>query len=100
MYIYRPHRPTLAEAMEHAAIYEDYDLMVAAIVEDSAYLTGEPLFSAEDVSLGPVIGPDDRIGWQDCRHVLVSCFAEAVYTSPSASVFAPRSFPNSNKKKP
>lgn len=93
MYIYRPHRPTLAEAMEHAAIYEDYDLMVSAIVEDSAYLTGEPLFSAEDVSLGPVIGPDDRIGWQDCRHVLVSRFADAVYTTPQCIGFCATIFP-------
>ena len=93
MYIYRPHRGTLPEAMEHAAIYEDYDLMVAAIVKDSAYLTGEPLFSAADVSLSEIIGPDDRIGWQDCRRVLVSRFAEAVYSTPQCIGFCATIFP-------
>ena len=93
MYIYRPHRSTLEESMDHAAIYEDYDLMVQAVVKDSAYLTGKPLFSAEDVSLGPVIGPDDRIGWQDCRRLLVSRFAEAAYDTPQCIGFCATLFP-------
>lgn len=80
MIIFRPHRGSLDESMKEAAIYDDLDLMIESIVKDSKYLTGKPLFSAADVS----IGPDDRTGWMDCRHVLISRFAEAVYNPPQA----------------
>lgn len=93
MYVYRPHRGTLEESMDHAAIYADYDLMVQSIVKDSTYLTGKPLFAAGDVSLSPVIGPDDRIGWVDCKKVLVSSFSGVVYETPQCIGFCATIFP-------
>ena len=93
MIIFRPHRGSLDESMKEAAIYDSFDLMIESIVKDSKYLTGKPLFSAADVSIGPEIGPDDRTGWMDCRHVLISRFAEAVYNPPQAIGICATIFP-------
>ena len=93
MIIYRPHRGTLAESMKESDIYDSLDLMIESIVKDSEYLTGEPLFSAADVSIEPEIGPDDRTGWMDCRYVLISRFAEDVYNPPQAIGICATIFP-------
>lgn len=93
MIIYRPHRGTLSESMKEVSIYDSCDLMIESIVKDSKYLTGKPLFSAADVSIGPEIFPDYRTGWMDCRYVLISRFADSVYNPPQAIGICATIFP-------
>ena len=71
MYIYRPHRGSLDEAMRECKEFETKEAMIAFISVESSYLTGKPLYDPQDIIIGSSVINDYRIGWKDCRHVLV-----------------------------
>ena len=71
MYIYRPHRGSLDEAMRECKEFETKEEMISYISAESACLTGKPLYDPQDIIIGSSVINDYRIGWADCRHVLV-----------------------------
>lgn len=66
MIIYRPHRGGLFEALEEAREFNTIEEMKKFIVEQ-----WRGAFSEEDIVLGDKIINDDRIGWEDTRHVCI-----------------------------
>lgn len=71
MVIYRPHRGGLAESMDEAVQFEDFNSMKEYIVKRNCEIWGKPMFSVDDIVIDEEISPDDRIGWEDVRYVCV-----------------------------
>lgn len=72
MIIYRPHRGSLDEAMRECKEFESLDDMKKFICDQWSDMLGGQPFRADDISIGERPINDRRIGWEDCRHVLVS----------------------------
>lgn len=71
MYIYRPHRGNLYEAMKECKEFNTKEEMIDFISAESSYLTGKPLYDPKDIIIGLSLINDCRIGWKDCRGVFV-----------------------------
>ena len=65
MFIYRPHRGGLEEAMREKKVFNSKEEMFNNILAE-----WHGLISFEDLSLSEILGDDSRIGWKDCRYVL------------------------------
>ena len=81
MYIYRPHKGSLAEAMKEARVFADEKEMFRHIVN---YWTidGTKMFTEDDLSLSGVIGDDERVHWKECRYVLTRRCGGEMYPIP------------------
>ena len=71
MIIYRPHRRTLAEAMQEAREFPTLEAMKEYIVQESKAVWGTPMFAVDDIVLGEESVTDERNGWKDTRYVCV-----------------------------
>lgn len=69
MVIYRPHRGGLAEAMEEAREFENFEEMKQYIYDDAEVFNGEKAFEIEDIVVADDLHEDWRVGWNDSRHV-------------------------------
>ena len=74
---YRPHRLLLSEAMSEYREFDSVEGLIEHVVNNN-----HGMISAEDVVIGQVIGDDHRIGWNNCRHVLVKRFGGETYDIP------------------
>lgn len=79
MFIYRPHRGGLKEAMEEKRIFDTKEDMFNYIVKEH-----DSLISFDDLSLSEILGDDNRIGWKDCRYVLTRRYGKENYSIPQA----------------
>lgn len=93
MIIYRPHRGSLADAMEEARVFANEDEMKRWIAEDSAEAFGKPLFSVDDIVIGTEIIADSRNGWNDTRYVCVKRYGSEVYPVPQCIGMCATNFP-------
>lgn len=87
MVIYRPHRGGLAEAMELAKEFDDFDAMKEYIVEQESKIVpewGAP-FSVDDIVISEESVDDKRIGWKDTRHVCVKRYYSEDYMAKYGS---------------
>lgn len=77
MIIYRPHRGGLKEAMELRKIFKTE-------AEMFEYISGQNdgAVSVEDLSIGEILGDDPRIGWKDCRYVLIGRYRNEHFAVP------------------
>ncbi len=75
MVIYRPNRGGLAEAMDHAREFENFDEMKRHVVEEHEETWGRKAFDFDDIVIEEAHGEDRRIGWKDCRYVCVKRYA-------------------------
>lgn len=75
MIIYRPHRGgSVFDALDEAKEFNTEQEMKEYVVEQ-----WDNLFSVEDVVLGNEIINDDRIGWEDVRHVCIKRLGKEDY---------------------
>ena len=72
MIIYRPHRGSLDEAMKECKEFETVDEMKEFISREWCALFGAQLFRPDEIVIGQDTIEDSRIGWKDCRHVMVT----------------------------
>lgn len=79
MFIYRPHRGTLDEALKHKKIFDTKQEMFNHVVKE-----WEGLISPEDLYVSEILGDDDRIGWKNCRYVLTKRCGKENYEIPQA----------------
>lgn len=93
MIIFRPHRGGLAESMEEAAIFEDKELMFEHIVKLHSTTGGRSPFAVSDLSIDSKKTADNRIGWKDCRYVLVARYGEEEYETPQCIGYCATIFP-------
>ena len=81
MIIYRPHRGSLAEAMEEAKEFNNEQEMKEHIANQ-----WDGYISVDDIVITDNPHNDDRIGWKDTRYVCTKRFGEqdniAVYGVP------------------
>lgn len=78
---YRPHRGTLAEAMEFYQEFNNYDELKEHVVKEN-FIFDRPAFDISDIVIGDIIGNDDRIGWKNVRYVCVKRYYGDVYDHP------------------
>jgi len=71
MIIYRPHRSTLADAMQEAREFPTLEAMKEYIVQESKVVWGAPMFAVDDIVLDEESVVDKRNGWNDTRYVCV-----------------------------
>ena len=71
---YRPHRGLLAESMELACEFNNYDELKQHVYDEWSYLKEimnvEP-FLLDDIVIGEPHGDDNRIGWKNVRYVCI-----------------------------
>ena len=82
MYIYRPHRGLLADAMKESKEFNTKEEMFNYIVETQGNFLGQRCFGVEDLIIkdNPVV--DHRIGWLDTRYVCTKRWGDEVYAVP------------------
>ena len=68
---YRPHRGSLGGAMAEAREFETVEELKAHVWSSWNAKDGIVWFDPEDIVIGEVLGDDDRIGWENVRHVCV-----------------------------
>lgn len=74
MIIFRPHRGSLADAMAEAKEFENVEKMKNYIVKmwNDGWQGPNDLFSADDIVINDdSLVNDERIGWEDSKHVCV-----------------------------
>ena len=83
---YRPHRGCLADAMAEAREFETVEELKAHVWKSWNETNGVVWFDQEDIVIGEILGDDDRIGWENVRHVCVKRMGSedymALYESP------------------
>jgi hypothetical protein len=77
MYIYRPQRSTLIEAMDEMVEFETFEELARYLV-----ILHCNAFDESDVVLDNVSHADYRIKWMDTRYVLVKRYKNKVYSTP------------------
>lgn len=82
LYIYRPHRGSLDEAMQQAQEFETLEALLEHIVKENTIFDGVPAFEKGDIVIGSETINDYRIGWQDTRHVCVKKYYNEKYIIP------------------
>lgn len=78
MYIFRPHRYFLADAMAEAKEFNTKEEMFAYIIEHHSHNQ----FDISDLVIGKLVFPDDRVNWHDTRHVCTKRFGNKKYETP------------------
>lgn len=68
---YRPHRGSLADAMSEAREFESIEEMKAHVWSSWNETDEIVWFDPEDIVIGEILGDDERIGWENVRHVCV-----------------------------
>ncbi|MBP0064980.1 hypothetical protein JYQ78_17580 [Anaerobutyricum hallii] len=71
---YRPHRGSLAEAMNEMKIFNSKEDMFKAIV-----INWNGFISYEDLSISEDSGKDNRIDWKETRYVCTKRIGDEVY---------------------
>ena len=83
---YRPHRGSLADAMAEEREFETVEELKAHVWSSWNETGGIVWFDPEDIVIGEILGDDDRIGWENVRHVCVKRMGSedymALYGSP------------------
>lgn len=83
--IYRPQRGMLEESVRDAMIFENAVKMKEYLVNHYKGIFGRKMFTADDIVLhGDEEGyKDERIGWEDVRHVCVKRMGNEVFEKPA-----------------
>lgn len=81
MYIYRPHKGSLADAMKEARTFASKNDMFRHIVNEWNR-NGVDMLTTEDLSLSEIIGDDKRVLWEDCRYVLTKRLGSVTFDCP------------------
>ena len=104
MIIYRPHKGSLADALEKAKEFETEEKMKYHIMREyrdyaqgllemennyidsdsskNAKYIDNPLFDLEDIVIDDETVDDDRCGWHDTRYVCVKRMVNEIYDCP------------------
>lgn len=80
--LYRPHRGSLADAMAEMRTFTTIADMVKYICEQHNDVRGFTMVTPEDISIGEILGDDDRVGWKDVRYVLTLRYGKEKYDYP------------------
>lgn len=72
MYIYRPHRSTLEEAMKEATEYKSLGEVQERVIRDWHFVPGYAEFTEHDVTFAGPAHDDDRIGWKNVQYVMLN----------------------------
>jgi hypothetical protein len=80
--LYRPHRGSLSDAMAEMRTFDTIDGMITHVCEHHNSVFGFTMIEPDDISIGDILGDDDRIGWKDVRYVLTSRYGKEKYDYP------------------
>jgi hypothetical protein len=78
MYIFRPHRSLLADAMAEAKEFNTKEEMFEYIIKNHS----QNLFDINDLVIDERSFPDDRINWHDTHYVCSKRFGDKKYETP------------------
>ena len=67
--------------------------MLDHIVKINAHPDLGPMFSKEDISIDQEARFDRRIGWRDCRYVLIARYGSQIYAHPQCIGYCATKFP-------
>lgn len=83
--IYRPQRGGLEESVRDAIVFENAVKMKEYLVNHYKGIFGRKMFTADDIILyGDKEGyEDERIGWEDVRHVCIKRMGNEVFEKPA-----------------
>lgn len=89
MFIYRPHRGSLVDAMNEAAEFENESDMFSYIVKEWTQnnLFDLAPFSVDDLVITGDAISDERNGWEDTRYVCTRRLHNEVYPIPQVIGF-------------
>lgn len=82
MYIYRPHRGSLADSMAEAKEFDTKEEMFDYIVATQGSCLGGNRFDVEDLVIDDKVVADHRIGWFDTRYVCTKRWEDDVWDVP------------------
>lgn len=71
MLIYRPHRGSLADAMEEARTFNSFDEIKEYVANKWNNLCGYQTLDSDNIVLDEESHDDDRIGWKDVHYLCV-----------------------------
>lgn len=78
---YRPQKSLLSDAMKEAKNFNSIDEMYEYIVREWNHLPFE-VMTINDLSIGEIIGNDDRVDWKNCRYVCTKRIGNEIYKTP------------------
>lgn len=81
MYIYRPHKGSLADALREAQTFDTTEEMFNFIVEEWT-LDGVALFSADDLTISRDWEADDRCLWNNLHMILTTHIRNQMFDEP------------------
>lgn len=71
-YMYRPAAGGLSESMAYAKEFPDLESLLDYVAAQGIDETWGQMYSREDLVLGDWVKDDDRIGWKNCRYVVLT----------------------------